>query len=53
MSYKALLAIAVALDLEIKQMDVKMAFLYRNVDHEIYGEQPYYMTDGTTKVCKL
>jgi hypothetical protein len=53
MSYKALFAIAAALDLEIKQMDVKTAFLYGHVDHEIYVEQPHYLTDGTSKVCKL
>lgn len=53
MSYKALLAIAAALDLEIEQMDVKTAFLYGNIDHEIYIEQPHHMTDSTAKVCKL
>lgn len=53
MSYKALFAIAAALDLEIEQMDVKTAFLYGNIDHEIYVEQPHHMTDGTPKVCKL
>lgn len=52
-SYKALLAIAAALDLEIEQMDIKTAFLYGDIDHEIYVEQPHHMTDGTTKVCKL
>ena len=36
MSYKALFAIAAALDLEIEQMDVKTAFLYGNVDGEIF-----------------
>ena len=53
MSYKALLAIAAALGLEIEQMDVKTAFLYGMIDHEIYVEQPHGMTDGTSKVCKL
>jgi hypothetical protein len=53
MSYKALFAIAAALDLEIEQMDVKTAFLYGHVDHEIYVEQPHHLTDGTSKVCKL
>lgn len=53
MSYKALFAIAAALDLEIEQMDVKTAFLYGEVDHEIYIEQPHYTTDGTSMVCKL
>jgi hypothetical protein len=53
MSYKALFAIAAALDLEIEQMDVKTAFLYGYIDHEIYVEQPHHMSDGTSKVCKL
>ena len=53
MSYKALLAIAAALGLEIEQMDVKTAFLYGMIDHEIYVEQPHGMTNGTSNVCKL
>jgi hypothetical protein len=53
MSYKALFAIGAALDLEIEQMDVKTAFLYGHIDHEIYVEQPHHMTDGTPRVCKL
>jgi hypothetical protein len=53
MSYKALFAIATALDLEIEQIDVKTAFLYGEIDHEIYVEQPHHTTDGTSRVCKL
>ena len=53
MSYKALFAIAAALDLEIHQMDVKTAFLYGKVDEEIYVEQPTGLEDGTERVCKL
>jgi hypothetical protein len=34
-------------------MDVKTAFLYGYIDHEIYVEQPHHMTDGTSRVCKL
>jgi hypothetical protein len=34
-------------------MDVKTAFLYGDIDHEIYVEQPHDMTDGTPRVCKL
>ena len=29
-------AIAVALDLKVKQIDVKIAFLYRAINEEIY-----------------
>jgi len=53
MSYKALFAIAAALDLEIEQMDVKTAFLYGLIDEEIYVEQPHELHDGTEKVCRL
>lgn len=53
MSYKALFAIAATLDLEIEQMDVKTAFLYGYIDHEINVEQPHHMTDGTSRACKL
>ena len=53
MSYKALFAIAAALDLEIHQMDVKTAFLYGDIDEEIYVEQPHELGDGTDRVCKL
>lgn len=52
-SYKALFAIRVALDLEIKQMDIKTAFLYGDIDHEIYIEQPHHITDDTLRVYKL
>ena len=40
MSYKLLFAIAAANDLEIEQMDVKTAFLYGDIDTEMYVEQP-------------
>lgn len=53
MTYKALFAIAAALDLEIEQMDVKTAFLYGRVEENIYVEQPTGFGDGTRKVCKL
>jgi hypothetical protein len=55
MSYKLLFAIAAANDLEIEQMDVKTAFLYGNIDTEIYVEQPEGMgaVGESHKVCKL
>lgn len=37
-SYKALFAIAAALGLKIEQIDVKTAFLYSDINHEIYVE---------------
>jgi hypothetical protein len=35
-SYKIIFAIAAALNLEIKQIDIKTAFLYRTINKEIY-----------------
>jgi hypothetical protein len=53
MSYKMIFMIAAAMDLEIEQMDVKTAFLYGNIDQEIYVEQPHGLEDGTDRVCRL
>jgi hypothetical protein len=55
MSYKLLFAIAAAHDLEIEQMDVKTAFLYGDIDVEVYVEQPDGFNESGTsdKVCKL
>lgn len=40
MSYKAIFALAAAYDWEIEQMDVKTAFLYGNIDEDIWIELP-------------
>ena len=40
MSYKAIFAIAAAQDWVLEQMDVKTAFLYRDVEEDIYVIQP-------------
>jgi hypothetical protein len=53
MTYKTLFAIATDLDWEIEQMDVKTAFLYGDIDHETFVEQPTGFTDGSNKVCRL
>ena len=53
MSYKAFFAIASALDLEIEQLDVRTAFLYRAIDEEIFVEQPIGQEDGSSRVCLL
>jgi hypothetical protein len=52
MSHKALFAIAAALDLEIKRMDVT-AFLYGAVQEDIFVEKPHGLNDGSGRVCKL
>ena len=53
MSYKAIFAIAAALDLEIEQLDVRTAFLYGNIDKEIYVKQPKSQEDRSKRVCLL
>ena len=45
--------LAVATPEQIKQFDVKTAFLYGNIDEEIYVQQPEGYSDVTGKVCKL
>ena len=37
---RALLALVVAHDLELEQLDVKTAFLHGDIDEEIYMDQP-------------
>ncbi|RKL05606.1 hypothetical protein BFJ70_g17097 [Fusarium oxysporum] len=53
MSYKMIFAIAAALDLELEQIDAKIAFLYGLVNEEIYVQQPERFDDGSGEVCKL
>jgi hypothetical protein len=52
-SYKALFAIVAALDLEIKQINVKTAFLYSVIKKTIFVKQPTGQEDlnQPTKVC--
>jgi hypothetical protein len=54
-SYKLLFALAVAYDLEIKQIDVKTAFLYGEIDADIYMEQleGFCSKERPDQVCKL
>ncbi|CAI7774876.1 unnamed protein product [Closterium sp. NIES-54] len=50
---RVLLAIAVALDLDLMQLDVKNTFLHGVLDRDLYMEQPSYYEDGSPRVCKL
>lgn len=52
-SYKALFAIALAFNLEIKQLDIQIAFLYRAIDKQIFVEQLTSQEDGSNCVCFL
>ena len=50
---RMLLAVAAVKRYAITQLDVKNAFLYGEIDANIYMKQPDGYHDGTTKVCKL
>ena len=53
-SYKAIFTLAIALDQELEQMNIKIAFLYGNVEETIYITQPIgFESRGKYKVYKL
>jgi len=52
MSLQAIFALAAAYDWEIEQMDVKTAFLYGDIDEDIWIELPTAMVSGTAKLRK-
>ncbi|CAH9144967.1 unnamed protein product [Cuscuta epithymum] len=54
-STRMILAIAALRNLEVHQMDVKIAFLNGDIDEEIYMEQPegFRVPGQEKKVCKL
>ena len=55
MTYKMLFAIAAAKDWEIEQMDVQTAFLYGDIDTDVYVCQPegFVSQEHPDWVCKL
>ena len=53
MSYKALFAIAAALNLKIKQIDVKTVFLYEDIIEKIFVKQLTDLNNETDWVCCL
>lgn len=50
---RTLLSVASQRQMTLTQFDVKTAFLYGNIDEEIYMTQPIGFDDGTSRVCKL
>ncbi|RWR98561.1 hypothetical protein B4U79_05827, partial [Dinothrombium tinctorium] len=54
-SIRTILAIAASMNLEIHQMDVNTAFLYGELNEELYMEQPegYIREDTNHLVCRL
>jgi hypothetical protein len=54
-SLRAVFAIAAALDLEIAQLDIKTAFLYGDLNEELFMSQPTgFLSKGQEKlVCRL
>ena len=49
------LALAASLDVEVEQMDVKTAFIHRDLEEEIYMDQPegFVVNGKENHVCKL
>ena len=54
-SIRVILGLAARLNLEVEQMDVKIAFLHRDLEEEIYMEQPegFLVKGKEDYVCKL
>jgi len=50
---RTLLSVAASERMHLLQFDVSTAFLYGDLQEEIYMEQPEGFHDGTSKVCKL
>ena len=52
-SVRCVLSLAAAHDMDIRQFDVKTAFLNGTLDETVFMEQPEGFEDGTDRVCKL
>jgi hypothetical protein len=50
---RTILSLAVNMDWEINQMDVKGAYLNGNLKEEVFMHQPDGFEDGTDRVCRL
>jgi hypothetical protein len=54
-SIRVILSLAAKMNLEIEQLDMKTAFLYGDLEEEIYMEQPEGFTSNGKEhlVCRL
>lgn len=52
-SIRVMLSLAASRNMQIKQFDIKTAFLYGEIQEDVYMEQPEGFCDGSSKVCKL
>lgn len=52
-SIRTIVAIVAEKKLKLKQFDVKTAFLYGDLEENMFMEQPIGFSDESTKVCKL
>lgn len=52
-SIRMILAVSAIEKLKLRQFDVKTAFLYGELDEEIYMQQPEGFNDNSGKVCRL
>jgi len=50
---RTLLVVAASKNMKLKQFDVKTAFLYGELEEEVYVEQPEGFDDGSGRVCRL
>ena len=52
-SVRLIISLAAIYEMNIKQFDVKRAFLYGDLQEEIYMNQPKGFSDHSDKVCRL
>lgn len=52
-SVRALLAVAAKEDMILYQFDIKTAFLYGELEEEVYMKQPIGFDDDSGRVCKV
>lgn len=52
-SIRSFLAIAAEKKMVIEQFDVTTAFLYGDLEEDVFTKQPIGFSDGTSRVCKL